>query len=578
MLYPVAQTTDCIVDFAGEAVVQPFAIEVVHPHWVGTVSLNPRRGRAHLALNGAGAGYVLKDCELELSWDEYPTERFRLDGGRYVHLDLLASPSRLKLLSDRSVVRAEVPESGYVAELRSAGSDLAVYSQVFIQKEYATRLLPEDASVVVDLGANVGMASLFFATRYPAATIIALEPDPENFDLLKRNLAQVGPRSVALQAAIWDEDRELGIKRADDTGLPLGDWGVQVGNSGSGGYATVMGWSMGRLIAHFGIQRIDILKIDIEGAEKELFEGADLAWLDLVDMVLVETHERFRPGSRAAVLKLLDHGFQAMPPSGENEIFVRLQNGAVAPASDIASRRTAIVTAYYKEDRATIERCIRSVRDQNGLVDHILVSDGHPQAWIDEMPVRHIKLDQAHGDYGNTPRGVGAILSISEGYDAIGFLDADNWLASDHVSSCWATAAKSPEVDFVIARWHLRRPNGGILASIEDSSHVDTNCFFFLGGSFHMLPHFSMMHKELSLVGDRVFYQALKGAGLTSVTVERPTVNYTCLWPTMYRRAGEEPPAEAKADINSSHLGPWLNGRTTREREIISRRAGIRFV
>ncbi len=243
-------------------------------------------------------------------------------------------------------------------------------------------------------------------------------------------------------------------------------------------------------------------------------------------------------------------------------------------------RKPVIVTAYYKENRAVLERCLASVRKQTCPVEHILISDGHPQSWIDLMPVRHIRLDRAHGDYGNTPRVIGALLAVSEGYDGIGFLDADNWLEPDHVASCANTAAGSPEADFLIARWILRRPDETALPLADDifPDHVDTSCFFFLPGSFHMLSHFSLMPQAFSLVGDKVFYMAMKAAQMVGAKLDHQTVNYSCLWPSLYRMAGEEPPPEAKPDIDASHLDPWLRERTPRELEIIGRRCGVRFV
>ena len=86
----------------------------------------------------------------------------------------------------------------------------------------------------------------------------------------------------------------------------------------------------------------------------------------------------------------------------------------------------AIVTPYFKETPSLLKRCIRSVRDQTLNADHIMVADGHPQDWIDNERVRHIRLDRSHNDYGNTPRGIGAILAIAEQYSGIGLLDADN--------------------------------------------------------------------------------------------------------------------------------------------------------
>jgi cellulose synthase/poly-beta-1,6-N-acetylglucosamine synthase-like glycosyltransferase len=98
--------------------------------------------------------------------------------------------------------------------------------------------------------------------------------------------------------------------------------------------------------------------------------------------------------------------------------------------------KIAIITPYYKESREAIERCIESVKQQTIKSDHFLISDGNPQFFLDNIGVRHIKLDVPHGDYGNTPRGICAQLAISEGYCGLAFLDADNWYDSNHVQVC----------------------------------------------------------------------------------------------------------------------------------------------
>ncbi len=111
-----------------------------------------------------------------------------------------------------------------------------------------------------------------------------------------------------------------------------------------------------------------------------------------------------------------------------------------------------VVTPYYREDRAILQRCLESVRRQAFAVDHLLVADGFPQDWLDAAPVRHIRLDRAHGDYGNAARGVAALLAIAEKYQAIAFLDADNWYADNHLETCFAAARANPQAPYVIAR------------------------------------------------------------------------------------------------------------------------------
>ncbi len=240
--------------------------------------------------------------------------------------------------------------------------------------------------------------------------------------------------------------------------------------------------------------------------------------------------------------------------------------------------RPIVITPYYKEDPALLRRCIDSVRGQTVPAEHFLVADGHPQDWIDSQPVRHLKLDRSHGDYGNTPRGIAAMLACSEGYPAIMMLDADNWLEPQHVELCLRAAAASPGTDFVVVRRNFRRPDGSILPIEEEpTSHfVDTNCFVFFPGSYHALPLWALMPQQMSLVGDRVFSVALHGRGLSGLAITNPvTVNYQCMWESFYRGVGELPPPGAVATLDSSSMFDWWRGLSPREQEIVRRRTGV---
>jgi hypothetical protein len=194
--------------------------------------------------------------------------------------------------------------------------------------------------------------------------------------------------------------------------------------------------------------------------------------------------------------------------------------------------------------------------------------------------VRHIKLDRNHADFGNTPRGIGALLAISAGYEGIGLPDADNWLEKNHVSECHRAARVVRDCDFVIARRSFRRPDGTVLdvADKPISSHVDTNCFFSLPGSYHIIPHFSMMPRELAPICDRVFHAAVRQANLRAAVVPTKTVNYQCLWASLYVAAGETPPEAAKPRIDQTPSTRWLHRQTARQLEIMSRRSGVNFI
>jgi len=211
------------------------------------------------------------------------------------------------------------------------------------------------------------------------------------------------------------------------------------------------------------------------------------------------------------------------------------------------------------------------------------VADGHPRELIDRSGARHVRLDRAHGDAGNTARGIGALLAVAEEFDAIAFLDADNWFDREHVAVCVATAESTDEPpDFVVARRRLLRRDGselpGSLEADERGLHVDTNCFFLLRPSFHAAARWAAMPKAVFEVGDRVFLKSLIENGLRANRCPLPTVNYLCTWRSPFVAAGEAPPEYAKPDPDPAHFNAWWGSLAPRERTIASRLVGFPLV
>ena len=233
--------------------------------------------------------------------------------------------------------------------------------------------------------------------------------------------------------------------------------------------------------------------------------------------------------------------------------------------------RYAIVTPYFQESRETLERCIASVKAQTVPADHFMVADGHAQGWIDGTGVRHIVLDQPHKDYGNVARGTGALLAVAEAYDGIGFLDADNYLDTDHVALCAEMGAASPRPDLVVAKRRFVRPDGRDFYMAEEPGHVDTSCWWFQEGSYHLLHYWVTFPRELTPIGDRVFSGLVEASKLSVRGTHKITVNYTCMWEGVYRRFGEEPPPGAKPDINLAPVLEWLCALPEGRRRIVAR-------
>jgi glycosyltransferase involved in cell wall biosynthesis len=223
--------------------------------------------------------------------------------------------------------------------------------------------------------------------------------------------------------------------------------------------------------------------------------------------------------------------------------------------------KVAVVTPYHAEPRPWIERCIASVAAQTHACEHIVVADGRPQDWIDAAGVRHLRLDRAHADYGNTPRALGGLMAISEGFDAIAFLDADNRYEPGHVASCVA-AAHATGADYVTTLRTFVREDGSPMPYEwrEDltGAHVDTSCFFLLFGAFHAVPRWLLMPKPMTIFGDRFFLKSLRDEGLREARTGSRTVDYLCTWADVYRAVGEMPPAFAKQGLPIERLDAWM--------------------
>src|SRR5581483_7249276 len=95
---------------------------------------------------------------------------------------------------------------------RVGSSDLSVYREVFVDREFAFLAPTHAEGLIIDCGANVGYSSAYLLSRFPQRQLIAIEPDTNNLDLLERNLAPYGSRATALHAAVWPHAAPLRIE------------------------------------------------------------------------------------------------------------------------------------------------------------------------------------------------------------------------------------------------------------------------------------------------------------------------------------------------------------------------------
>jgi len=199
---------------------------------------------------------------------------------------------------------------------RLGSSDLDVFDQIFVDREYAPLCDMREVDLILDCGANVGYSSVYFLSQFPKCHIIAIEPDPGNFAMLKRNLSAYSSRTTLIRAGIWNQSVPLRIRT--ERYRDGREWTVQVEPCDSSRTPDIQGVSIASLLDESEFSRISILKMDIEGAETVVFKG-NLDWLDRVDAIAIELHDDTSFGSASDAFHAAIHtrGFDEIYRHGE---------------------------------------------------------------------------------------------------------------------------------------------------------------------------------------------------------------------------------------------------------------------
>jgi FkbM family methyltransferase len=160
-------------------------------------------------------------------------------------------------------------------------------------------LLPTlEHEFIIDAGGYIGTAAIALSRLYPDAIIVSLEPAPDNYRLLLENVKGF-PNIVPLRAAISTG----AIRFATLLDRGTGEWGYTiVEKPADQPFATVVGTvecvTVRELMDRHRRRGIDILKLDIEGAEADLLAGSE-DWIGDVSLIIAELHDRIRPGCEA---------------------------------------------------------------------------------------------------------------------------------------------------------------------------------------------------------------------------------------------------------------------------------------
>lgn len=199
--------------------------------------------------------------------------------------------------------------------IRSNTTDASVFCQIFVMKDYNFSVSPTP-KFIIDGGAYVGYSALYFLSKYPNATIAAVEPEKANFRILKEHTENLN-NVICFNAGLWHKDAYLKVR---DRGY--GQWGFMTEEVRESDRHDIKAITIGTILEETGFDTIDILKLDIEGAEKELFsENTD--WLDKVNILIIELHDRMKEGCSKSFYSAIGKYEWNESRRGENLIFVK---------------------------------------------------------------------------------------------------------------------------------------------------------------------------------------------------------------------------------------------------------------
>lgn len=196
-----------------------------------------------------------------------------------------------KLTGWKFIISVKVAGLAHPVRLRIGTTDISTYMQVLVERQYEFDI-PIIPRFAIDAGANIGLASIYLSNRYPSLQIVAIEPEESNYLLLCMNIAPY-PNIKAIRGALWFQEASMNLV---DSGF--GNHGFQVSSektSISNHTESVPGITVDWVLRESRENIVDLLKIDIEGAEKRVMENSE-NWISKVRVIMIELHDHISSG------------------------------------------------------------------------------------------------------------------------------------------------------------------------------------------------------------------------------------------------------------------------------------------
>lgn len=190
--------------------------------------------------------------------------------------------------------------------LRKTTSDYSIFWQCIVQRQYNMLRFPQSnrlmstyqeyvkkgyKPLIIDCGANIGLSALFLAKLFPKATIYAIEPDENNFMMLKLNIASLEGRVVALRGGIWHENANL---RIINPASGSASFRVATTTTIDNSKEIIRTYTIDEICTLAGTSTPFIVKVDIEGAQSNLFKN-NTSWVSNTHLIMLELDDWLMP-------------------------------------------------------------------------------------------------------------------------------------------------------------------------------------------------------------------------------------------------------------------------------------------
>lgn len=206
--------------------------------------------------------------------------------------------------------------------------------------------------------------------------------------------------------------------------------------------------------------------------------------------------------------------------------------------------KVAVVTPYHSDDYRYIGQCRSSVINQTVSVDHIVVCDGCCEPANVTPFDRAILLNNRYNDFGNFPRGFGALIAYDLGYDVISFLDADNFFHPKHIERALELGISTKNTSVCASGRVIVSEHGELIGRCEVSNGIkfaDTSTITIFNPVKELLAYWLTIRSEHAAVGDRIFFDHVRRLNLAVHWTGQHTVAYRARSASFYRQLGLTP-------------------------------------